>query len=153
MGSGQPVGQTHGYWRSLYCVSWAPVRVNNKSIFGRNAREVKMVSVWQRRWFRRQGLVWCAILLSLYISPVVAFADDDTKPPYSPGVGRTLATNLYWGDTHVHTINSLDAGVLGTTLGPSEAYRFAKGQEMVSNTGLPARLRRPLDFFSGGRPF
>jgi Protein of unknown function (DUF3604) len=52
----------------------------------------------------------------------------------------------YYGDTHLHTSYSTDAGMLGTTLGPAEAYRFARGEEVKSNTGLPVRLQRPLDF-------
>jgi hypothetical protein len=52
----------------------------------------------------------------------------------------------YYGDTHLHSSFSTDAGMLGTTLGPDEAYRFARGEEVKSNTGLPVRLRRPLDF-------
>ena len=36
--------------------------------------------------------------------------------------------------------------MFGTRLGPDEAYRFARGETVTSNTGLPARLSRPLDF-------
>ena len=36
--------------------------------------------------------------------------------------------------------------MFGTRLGPDEAYRFARGEEVTSNTGLRARLQRPLDF-------
>ncbi len=41
---------------------------------------------------------------------------------------------------------STDAGMFGTRLGPDEAYRFARGEEVTSNTGLRVRLQRPLDF-------
>ena len=69
------------------------------------------------------------------------------KAPYSPYVGRTCATDVYWGDTHLHTAYSFDAGLLGNyRLGPEEAYRFAKGEEVVSNSGMPVQLSRPLDF-------
>ena len=51
-----------------------------------------------------------------------------------------------WGDTHLHTANSLDAAAFGDTLGPEEAYRFARGEEVVSSTGQPVKLSRPLDF-------
>ena len=30
--------------------------------------------------------------------------------------------------------------------GPDEAYRFARGEQVLSSTGQPARLRRPYDF-------
>src|SRR5213080_1640762 len=55
-------------------------------------------------------------------------------------------TRPYFGDTHLHTALSLDARAFGNTLGPEEAYRFARGEEVVSATGQPAKLSRPLDF-------
>lgn len=51
-----------------------------------------------------------------------------------------------WGDTHLHTDNSIDAFGFGTRLGPDEALRFARGEEVTATTGLKARLSRPLDF-------
>jgi hypothetical protein len=70
---------------------------------------------------------------------------------YSPYVERTasdanLAEGVYWGDTHLHTSYSTDSGMLGNTLGPEEAYRFARGEEVLSAAGMRARLIRPLDF-------
>lgn len=53
---------------------------------------------------------------------------------------------VYWGDTHLHTANSIDAFGFGATLGPEEALRFARGEEVVSSHGLKAKLSRPLDF-------
>ena len=50
------------------------------------------------------------------------------KPSYSPFVGRHGATRVLWGDTHLHTSNSPDAGFAGNTLGPEAAYRFARGE-------------------------
>ncbi len=55
-------------------------------------------------------------------------------------------TRVYWGDTHLHTSQSLDARALGDTLGPEAAFRFARGEEVVSATGQRAKLSRPLDF-------
>lgn len=56
------------------------------------------------------------------------------------------ATKLLWGDTHLHTSNSIDAFGFGVKLGPEEALRFARGEEVVSTWGLKAKLERPLDF-------
>ena len=53
---------------------------------------------------------------------------------------------MYWGDTHLHTDNSLDANGFGARIGPEEAYRFARGEIVTSSTGVRARLQRPLDF-------
>ena len=36
---------------------------------------------------------------------------------------------------------------VGCTLGPEDAYRFAQGEEITSNSGLPAKLQRPYDWF------
>jgi hypothetical protein len=77
---------------------------------------------------------------------------QDAPPPtkeqveYSPYPGKSFPNNVYFGDTHLHTLYSTDAGMTGTTLGPEDALRFARGEEVVSNHGLPAKLIRPLDF-------
>ncbi|MEQ1547434.1 MAG: DUF3604 domain-containing protein [Chakrabartia sp.] len=53
---------------------------------------------------------------------------------------------VYWGDTHLHTSNSIDAFGFGVKLGPEEALRFARGEEVTATWGLKAKLERPLDF-------
>src|SRR6476659_9438296 len=68
------------------------------------------------------------------------------KPPYSPYAGRDFPTRPFFGDTHVHTSFSMDAGAFGCRLGPADAYRFAKGEEVTASSGQRARLSRPLDF-------
>ncbi|MHC5109790.1 MAG: DUF3604 domain-containing protein [Planctomycetota bacterium] len=65
---------------------------------------------------------------------------------YSPYAKRSFPTHVYWGETHLHTGLSLDAGVFGNTLGHEDAYRFARGEEVRSATGLPVKLSRPLDW-------
>jgi hypothetical protein len=96
------------------------------------------------------GLAW----------PALATADGDagqltkedaervhpSKPPYSPYAGRNFPTRPFFGDTHLHTGYSMDAGVFGARLTPRDAYRFARGEEITSNTGQPVKLSRPLDF-------
>lgn len=69
-----------------------------------------------------------------------------SKPSYSPYAGRNFPTRPYFGDTHMHTAFSMDAGAFGARLGPREAYRFARGEEVTSNSGQNVRLSRPLDF-------
>ncbi len=66
--------------------------------------------------------------------------------PYSPYAQRNFPNRPLWGDTHLHTAISFDAGTFGARLLPPDAYRFAKGEEVVSSTGQPVRLSRPLDF-------
>jgi hypothetical protein len=65
---------------------------------------------------------------------------------YSPYAKRNFASNVYWGDTHLHTGLSLDAGLFGCILDHEDAYRFARGDEVTSSTGLKAKLGRPLDW-------
>ena len=65
---------------------------------------------------------------------------------YSPGANRSYPTNVYWGDTHVHTSLSMDANAFGNRSSPSLAYRFARGDLVEASNGMPARIRRPLDF-------
>jgi hypothetical protein len=56
------------------------------------------------------------------------------KPSYSPYAGRDFPAQVYWGDTHVHTDHSLDAKGFGANIGPEEAFRFARGEEVVTST-------------------
>ena len=69
-----------------------------------------------------------------------------TKRPYSPYAGRNFPTRPLFGDTHTHTGFSFDAGAFGARLSPADAYRFAKGEEVMASSGQPAKLSRPLDF-------
>jgi len=55
-------------------------------------------------------------------------------------------TKVFWGDTHLHTDLSMDAGAFGNRIGMDEAYQFARGDEVTSSTGIKTRLSRPLDF-------
>jgi hypothetical protein len=65
---------------------------------------------------------------------------------YSPYLEIGYPQRVFWGDTHVHSSYSTDAGMTGNRLGPDEAYRFARGEMVVSSSGVRARLQRPLDF-------
>ena len=67
-------------------------------------------------------------------------------PSYSPYANRNFPNQLLWGDTHLHTALSFDAGAFGNRLLPKDAYRFAKGEELTSTTGVDVKLSRPLDF-------
>ncbi|PQB05383.1 DUF3604 domain-containing protein [Aureitalea marina] len=55
-------------------------------------------------------------------------------------------TEVYFGDTHLHTELSMDAGAFGNRLSVDDAYRFAKGEEVTSSSGVTAKLSKPLDF-------
>ena len=65
---------------------------------------------------------------------------------YSPYVADSYPNNVYFGDTHVHTTLSTDAYSTGNRLKSEKAYKFAKGETVMSSNGEPVRLNRPLDF-------
>ena len=70
-------------------------------------------------------------------------------PPieYSPHVNQDFPRQVFWGDTHLHTTYSPDAGIIGNfNLGPAEAFRFASGEQVQANNGMQVKLVRPLDF-------
>ena len=99
-----------------------------------------------------------ALAAALSVSWFAAQASDPMPPAetlerafkpqqrFSPYTGRNFPTHVFFGDTHLHTGMSMDAGAFGARLTPEDAYRFARGEELVSSTGLPVRLSRPLDF-------
>ena len=110
----------------------------------------------QTLWNRLIG-----VLLTLVFAAPVAAADmsdagaadkatlekvHPAKPPYSPYAGRNFPTRPFFGDTHLHTSFSMDAGAFGAKLTPRDAYRFARGEEITASSGQPVKLSRPLDF-------
>jgi hypothetical protein len=112
----------------------------------------------QRTNFRRLTYA-LAIATALTASPALAQStitdigtlDAETvlpgKPPgYSPYAGRNFPSRVFWGDTHLHTSSSMDAGAFGTRLGFDDAYRFARGEELTASGGERVKLSRPLDF-------
>ena len=101
-------------------------------------------------WVRGFGIFIAALTL-----PVTALAQDlvptqedfeKQKTEYSPFVDDHFPTRVFFGDTHLHTSWSADAGMAGASLGPEEAYRVARGEEVTSHLGLRVKLNRPLDF-------
>jgi len=100
----------------------------------------------KRPWYRVAAV---ASVILLACSPQ-AFAQDAPGPAnkkiiYSPYPAKTFPNRVYFGDTHLHTAYSADAGMAGAIVGPEEAYRFARGEEIKSNSGLPVKLSQPLE--------
>ncbi len=106
-------------------------------------------------------VVILALALTCCLMLIPGFAQAQVPPPpegidalseayhakhYSPYAGRSFPGRVFWGDTHLHTALSFDAGAFGNRLGVEEAYRFARGEEVTTATGLKAKLSRPLDF-------
>lgn len=94
-------------------------------------------------------------LILLFVYPIcwaegpVSEADVSeaiSQVSYSPYANRHFPNRVLWGDTHLHTDISMDAGAFGNRLGLDEAYRFARGEEVTSSNGMKVRLSRPLDY-------
>ena len=57
------------------------------------------------------------------LTVLTSVAQAQEIKPYSPAVGREYPTDVYFGDTHLHTSVSLDSfGDGNTKIGPDEAY-------------------------------
>ncbi|MEQ1891364.1 MAG: DUF3604 domain-containing protein [Planctomycetota bacterium] len=69
-----------------------------------------------------------------------------SQAPYSPYAGRDFPARPLFGDTHLHTSYSMDAGAFGCRLSPRDAYRLARGEEIQASSGQRVKLSRPLDF-------
>ena len=85
------------------------------------------------------------------IAQDIAIDEGDVKlgqKQYSPYLNEGYPQRVFFGDTHVHTSYSTDAGMIGNRLGPDKAYEFAMGETVVSSVGVPVRLQRPLDFIA-----
>jgi hypothetical protein len=106
-------------------------------------------------FIRAAVLSFAASLVSVPVSaaePYAGYGYEPTKEghigerEYSPYLNIGFPQRVFWGDTHLHTSYSTDAGMIGNRLGPDEAYRFARGETVVSSSGVRTRLQRPLDF-------
>ncbi len=95
---------------------------------------------------------WCTLAVLLSAVPGIAQEFTIDKPEqvdveYSPFVNQRFPQLVFWGDTHLHTTYSPDAGMVGNfNLGPADAYRFARGEQVEANNGMQVKLVRPLDF-------
>ena len=104
------------------------------------------------RGFIRTSFLVVLLALVIAITPVTAAEFSIEKPAsidveYSPFINREFPQRVFWGDTHLHTTYSPDAGMVGNfNLGPADAYRFARGEQIQANNGMQVKLVRPLDF-------
>ena len=105
--------------------------------------------------FSRCRLAGATVLVALALLPGLALAEAPgaIKPSdltsvkhYSPYAFRDFPDKVLFGDMHIHSNLSPDAGLLGTSLTAADVYRAARGETVMSNTGQPFRLVRPLDF-------
>jgi hypothetical protein len=106
---------------------------------------------------KRRNDIWCiAVTILALATPAIAQDAGHPSPEvlaglypgeaYSPYAQRSFPSRVLWGETHLHTGVSLDAGLFGCILSHEDAYRFARGEEVKASTGLPVKLARPLDW-------
>jgi hypothetical protein len=77
----------------------------------------------------------------------MAVAGENVKESYCPYVGKDYPTDVYWGDTHLHTSTSGDAYGFGNfRVSQDDAYTVATGGEITASNGMRVKLGRPLDF-------
>ena len=93
--------------------------------------------------FRRQHFIALSALVLLLTG---CSADQVEQATITEPEHTEYPENVYWGDTHLHTSNSVDAFGFGTRLDAEQALRFAKGETVTSTKGVEAKLSRPLDF-------
>ena len=108
-----------------------------------------------------RSLVYCVMLVLLFsvalahgAEPQVGEMQADREAlekrfgqqTYSPWAESGFPRQVYWGDSHLHTGLSMDAGLFGCRLGLEEAYRFARGEQVIASSGQPVKLSRPLDW-------
>lgn len=98
-------------------------------------------------------IVRTASILALALG--LAGCSSDVDAPSEPLIPSAKAaeapvaaypTKVYFGETHLHTMNSGDAVMMGTRITPEDALRFGRGEKIRSTTGVEAQLARPLDF-------
>ncbi|GMM92198.1 DUF3604 domain-containing protein [Qipengyuania sp. MTN3-11] len=99
----------------------------------------------------RKGITGLAVLaVAAFNTTACNMADEPDEAARGTGEGTIELAEFpdrpYWGDTHLHTDNSIDAFGFGVRLGPEEALKFARGDEVTATTGGKAQLERPLDF-------
>ena len=102
----------------------------------------------------QKPLTLIALVLASFAVPATAqftpseqsLSDMYPGKAYSPYAQRSFPDRVFWGDTHLHTGLSMDAGLFGARLGLDDAYRFARGEEVMASSGQPAKLGRPLDW-------
>ncbi|WP_083098370.1 DUF3604 domain-containing protein [Pseudophaeobacter leonis] len=99
----------------------------------------------------RNAVKWIGLLV--FAAPAAAqdlFPPKDQVPApkaeYSPFVGDHFPNRPMFGDTHLHTSWSGDAGLVGASIGPDDAYRVSRGEEIRSHQGMRVRLHKPLDW-------
>jgi len=79
------------------------------------------------------------------VAPAAKAPVAAASAPAAPVIATHPLKEAWFGEQHLHTAYSLDAYIGGARLMPSDAYRFAKGEE-VEVSGIKFKLAQPLDW-------
>jgi hypothetical protein len=104
----------------------------------RTERRIVAASLFAAAWALTAGVLAQTGVVGLESRATAESAAG--KRPYSPWAERAFPTRPLFGDTHVHTADSFDAGAFGARLSARDAIRFAKGEELTSSTGQRVKL-------------
>ena len=98
-------------------------------------------------------LILVTLLWSVMFAMIEAPLAGEGQVSYSPYIKQTYPTNVYWGDTHLHSRISNDGFISkkygidpAGRLSPDDSYAFARGETVTATNGMKVRLRKPLDF-------
>ena len=81
-------------------------------------------------------------------APPAEVPPDTTVDASEPQITSNPQRNAYFGDTHIHTVLSFDAYLMGTRGTPDDAYEFAKGGAISHASGFQMQMKKPLDFLA-----
>jgi hypothetical protein len=133
------------------------VKSNQSNIGNENKERNKKMKKHNNKNSLSRSFLLTVVIGTLVMQGLVCASDIGSPDPdvikglypgkaYSPYAQRSFPSHVYWGETHLHTGLSLDAGLFGCILNHEDAYRFARGEEIKSSTGLSVKLGRPMDW-------
>jgi hypothetical protein len=115
-----------------------------------NSEGVEVMTTSRTAWTLARGFVLWMVAVAVVAQeahpPAETLSSSFPKKSYSPHAVRNFPTRPLFGDTHVHTGASMDAGAFGARTTPADAFRFASGEEITASNGMRVKLARPLDF-------
>jgi len=93
----------------------------------------------------KNAIALCASLLMAH-SAIAVDGEAMGEPGRASDKPNPLK-NVYFGEQHLHTVNSPDAFAMGTRNTPDDAYRFCKGEAIKkSTTGEMVQKKTPYDW-------
>ena len=96
---------------------------------------------------RRTHLTLTASVIAGMCMASAAMAQDNVGQPTGASGEPNPLKNVYFGEQHLHTVNSPDAFAMGTRNTPDEAFRFCKGEAIEKNTsGETVQKSTPYDW-------